>query len=176
MKISQEKIIDTAVKIADEKGLPNLTLREIAADLQIKTPSLYNHIQSLDEVYDLIAQRGLRRLTEEVTDAALGPSGKSALYAMARTYRTFASQNPSLYVSTQWVSAWQSAATKQTADRLIQVFIKVLQPFGFSHEKNIQLIRVLRSYLHGFALLHFEMNIDVDASFEYGLSLLIEGI
>ena len=48
--INEEIIIETAASIVNEVGSENLSLKIIAEKLNIKSPSLYNHISSLDEI------------------------------------------------------------------------------------------------------------------------------
>lgn len=50
MKTTKEAVIQAASDIADEKGLNNLSLKTVAEKLNIRTPSLYNHINCLDEL------------------------------------------------------------------------------------------------------------------------------
>lgn len=44
--ISDELIIETSACIANRVGLDNLSLKLIAEELNIKSPSLYNHKKS----------------------------------------------------------------------------------------------------------------------------------
>ena len=48
--ISDELIITTSARLSNEVGLNNLSLKMIAKELNIKSPSLYNHISSLDDI------------------------------------------------------------------------------------------------------------------------------
>ena len=41
--ISRERIIETAANLSNKAGLENLSLKMIAEELKIKSPSLYNH-------------------------------------------------------------------------------------------------------------------------------------
>ena len=49
MRVSKSLVIETACRIADEQGLNNLSLKAVAEKLNVRTPSLYNHIKSLDD-------------------------------------------------------------------------------------------------------------------------------
>ena len=51
--ISDELIITTSARLSNEVGLNNLSLKMIAEELNIKSPSLYNHISSLDEIKEM---------------------------------------------------------------------------------------------------------------------------
>ncbi len=48
--ISRERIIETAANLSNKAGLENLSLKMIAEELKIKSPSLYNHVSSLDDI------------------------------------------------------------------------------------------------------------------------------
>ncbi len=50
MKTTKEAVIRAASDLADEKGLNNVSLKSVAEKLNIRTPSLYNHIESLDHL------------------------------------------------------------------------------------------------------------------------------
>lgn len=46
MKTTKEAVIKATSDLADEKGLNNVSLKAVAQKLNIRTPSLYNHIES----------------------------------------------------------------------------------------------------------------------------------
>ena len=50
MKTTKEAVIKATSDLADEKGLNNVSLKAVAQKLNIRTPSLYNHIESLDNL------------------------------------------------------------------------------------------------------------------------------
>lgn len=50
MRVSKALVIETASQIADEQGLNSLSLKAVAEKLNVRTPSLYNHIESLDDL------------------------------------------------------------------------------------------------------------------------------
>ena len=49
MRVTKTAVIQAASDIADEKGLNNVSLKVVAERLNIRTPSLYNHIENLDD-------------------------------------------------------------------------------------------------------------------------------
>jgi AcrR family transcriptional regulator len=62
--LSRERIIDTAIRMADRDGLDRVTLRRIAAELGVHVTSLYNHVPTRDAVTtgigsELVARAGL---------------------------------------------------------------------------------------------------------------------
>ena len=48
--LSKDDITEVAVKLANEKGLSYLSITTLAEALGIKKPSLYNHMNSIDDV------------------------------------------------------------------------------------------------------------------------------
>jgi AcrR family transcriptional regulator len=56
-RLTRDKILDAAVAIADADGLESLSMRKIAAKLQVEAMSLYNHIKNKDEILDGIVER-----------------------------------------------------------------------------------------------------------------------
>lgn len=178
-KISKESIIEAAVIIGDKKHISNITLKEIAEYLEIKTPSLYNHISGLDELYDLLAFEGLKRLMAALTDSVIGLSGRDALLSMGNAYRTFAKDSPTYYNAVQMDSIWINQSTKDLGGSVIGLIIKIISFYEFDEEKNVHVVRTLRSYLHGFTQLEmqksFNVPIDLEDSFETGLKAVLSG-
>ena len=41
--LDKKKIIEAAANMADEKGITNVTMKVLATELGIKSPSLYKH-------------------------------------------------------------------------------------------------------------------------------------
>jgi AcrR family transcriptional regulator len=178
-RITKDCIIEGAIIIADKKGFKNITLKDIAEYLEIKTPSLYNHISGLEEVYDLLSYKGLESLMSELTNSAVGLSGKDALISMGSAYRKFAKNFPIYYSAIQVVSAGINKSTKELSESIIEILIKVISIYKFTDEKNIHIVRILRSYLHGFTQLEvqssFNIEIDIDDSFNLGLNAILSG-
>ena len=70
--ISDELIIETSARIANKVGLDNLSLKIIAEELNIKSPSLYNHISSLNEIKSQLMVYGWKQIEEKMIDSAVG--------------------------------------------------------------------------------------------------------
>jgi len=86
MRVTRAEVIKTASDMADRNGLHNVSLKAIAENLGIRTPSLYNHIGSLDELLREIAHSGMRTMNEKMIRAAIGKTGDSALKLVAGEY------------------------------------------------------------------------------------------
>lgn len=55
--LSRERILDSAVRLADLKGLDAASLRAIAADLGVHVTSLYHHLPTKDALLDGIVEQ-----------------------------------------------------------------------------------------------------------------------
>jgi len=54
--LTREAIVETAVRVADAEGLSGVSIRRIASDLGARTMSLYTHIDSKDDLLDLMRE------------------------------------------------------------------------------------------------------------------------
>lgn len=57
--LSQERVVHTAIAIADAEGLPALSMRRIATELGVATMSLYRYVPGKDELLLLMADAAL---------------------------------------------------------------------------------------------------------------------
>ncbi|MDM8100525.1 MULTISPECIES: TetR/AcrR family transcriptional regulator [Oceanobacillus] len=179
-KITQERIIDATLEIVEEKGIAGVTIKNTAIQLGIKPPSLYNHVENLEDLLDIAANKSMRNLYEKLLTASIGLEKKEALWAIAQEYRNFAKNNPGQYELAQKVNVWNSEETKQISEQIVAIFLKILQKYTLSEEEAIHFIRVLRSYLHGFTLLEinegFGLPQELEKSFTIGLELVLTNL
>ena len=54
--LSRGQIVETALRIADEEGLAEVTIRRIARELRSGAMSLYHYFDSRDELLDLMGE------------------------------------------------------------------------------------------------------------------------
>ncbi|HEY9630726.1 MAG TPA: TetR/AcrR family transcriptional regulator C-terminal domain-containing protein [Coleofasciculaceae cyanobacterium] len=55
--LSRERILDAALRLADEGGLESLSMRKLAQELSVKAMSLYNYVTNKDDLLDAIVDR-----------------------------------------------------------------------------------------------------------------------
>ncbi|MFJ4183679.1 TetR/AcrR family transcriptional regulator C-terminal domain-containing protein [Kitasatospora sp. NPDC089509] len=70
-KLDRALVVDTALTLLDEVGLDGLTLRAIAAELDVKAPALYWHFKDKQALLDEMATEMMRRMYA----AAAPPAG-----------------------------------------------------------------------------------------------------
>ena len=55
--LSREKVLDAALRLADQHGLGALSMRKLAAELGVEAMSLYNHVANKADLLDGVAGR-----------------------------------------------------------------------------------------------------------------------
>ena len=182
-RLDKEIVVQAAAKLVNDEGLEALSLRRLADELGIQTPSLYNHVNGLPGLYRELALLSVRSLVDCMTEAALGKAGPAAVMAVAQAYRDFIKESPGLYMASLRVNqtAIRDDLELQAAeDRAVQVVVAVVASFGLKGEDAIHAVRGLRSVVHGFATLEiaggFGMPLDCDESFRRLVKMLIRGL
>jgi AcrR family transcriptional regulator len=179
-RLNHQIVVQAAAALMDEDPSRELTLAELARHLGIRTPSLYNHIGSLDDLRQAIAVHGARELGNRLGTAAIGRSGSTALVAMTWAYRDFVTTHPGLHQATHRAPQPGQADLAEAAEAVLDILRRVLEPFGLSVTEQIHAIRALRAMVHGFVSLEqaggFGMPVDLDESFQYLVEMYIAQI
>ncbi|WP_248929223.1 TetR/AcrR family transcriptional regulator [Paenibacillus hamazuiensis] len=173
-------VLRAAAEIADSVGLEQVTLAALAQKLNVKTPSLYNHVNGLPGLRKELALHGLTLLKEELADAVLGKAGDDALLAVGWAFVTFARNRPGLYEATISAPDPQDPELVRASEDVVGLLYRILEPYRLSTDDAVHVIRGLRSLVHGFAMLElkhgFGMDIDRDESLRRLLAIYIAGI
>jgi len=173
-------VVQVAVGLADQHGMESLTLASIAAELGIRIPSLYNYVTSLAGLRDQVALSGSRQLIEQVRRAAIGKAGDAAILNVAVAYRTFAHAHPGIYGATLSAPTPEEPDRTALAQELIDVMFAIFEPYGFSGDNRLHVIRAFRSVMHGFVDLEatggFGMDLSRDESFHRLMKMFISGL
>lgn len=178
--ITYVDVVKAAADLANAKGLKEVTMANLAKELQIKSPSLYNHIRGLPELMELLTIQALEELSNRMTKAGNLLENKDAIYALSNAYLSYAREQPGLYELTIESTISKREEIQLLSNQMIELLTEVLKPYHLNKEENIHAIRGLRSILHGFASIEsnkgFGMDIDRNASFQYLITTFIEGL
>ena len=180
-RLNRERVIARAVAMADEAGdVAAVTLTALAEELNVRPPSLYNHIKSLDDLHYGMALTGVELLTTRLRQTAAGLVGKEALLAIAHAYRRFVHEHPGVYPLTVRAPEPEDEELQALAQELLQMLLLLMASLGLQGEDAIHAIRGLRAILHGFASLEnaegFKMALDREQSFRRLVTAYLEGI
>lgn len=178
--LDREAVIQAATDLVDAEGLDALTLARLADILGVRTPSLYNHISSLDGVRHALAVRGARGLGVEFARAAIGKNGEEGIFAVADAYRRFAKEHPGIYAASLRAAAPGDSELIAAADEALSVIRAVLAPYHLTEENFIHAARALRSLAHGFVSLElvggFGIPIDIDTSYHVMVRMFVTSL
>ena len=179
-RVNRLAVVQTAADLADTYGdLNRVTLAEIAAQLGIRIPSLYNHVDGLAGLRREVALLSLRELTERVQSVAVGRAGDEAIVGIAHTYRDFATTHPGSYTATLEAPDSGDEELSIAAQKLL-LFLRVFESYHLTETHAVHIVRGFRSVLHGFVTLEslggFKMAVDQDESFEHLILLFLAGL
>ncbi|MGB7250616.1 MAG: TetR/AcrR family transcriptional regulator [Phormidesmis sp.] len=141
--LSRERILQQALRLADENGLEALSMRKLAQALGVKAMSLYNHIANRDDVIDGIVDS----IVSEIEVPKPGVDWKEAMRRRA--------------ISAHKVLLRHSWATMPLVSRVnvgpamlqyTDSTLGCLQAAGFSYEMADHVQNVLDSHIYGFTL------------------------
>ena len=167
--LDRSRVVAAAASLADERGIGQLSLAAVAQELGVRTPSLYNHIASLDALRQEVSLLALGELAARLSAAAVGRSGADALHALAAAYRGYALGHPGRYAATLRGPAAEEEALAAAAGRVLRVVTDALRGYGLEGDNEVDAVRALRSALHGWVSLEqaggFGLPRDVEQSF-----------
>lgn len=178
--LTVERIVDAAEALVDRDGHAALTLGGVAGALGVRTPSLYNHVDGLDDLRRHLTVRGIRRLGAALQQATVGRSRDEAVRALMAAHRTFGHAHPGLYAATVPSSEVDDDQVRAAGAAVVETILAVLAGYGLGHDDAIHATRSLRAAVHGFVSLEltggFGLGQDPDASFAWLADVLVRGI
>ena len=178
--IAESDIVDVAVQLADRHGLAEVTLAAVAAELGVRSPSLYHHVAGLRGLRRLLALRAAEEMEGELRKAAADRAGAEALAAMASSLRDFILTRPGLYWSLVPAPTFDEDPELATAmARSVDVVASQLRRIGLTDDELVDAARALRAAVHGFTTLEMEGGFGLpdatDQSFHRLVDVVIAG-
>lgn len=181
MGLDKKTILEAAANMADERGIANVTLKLLAAELGVKSPSLYKHFNGgLDELNKELMLYGWRFLEERITKAAIGKSKDDAIIAICFAYRSFVAEHKGLFEAMQWYNMYQSEEHLQATQGMVSVFFQVLDSYELSERQKVHIVRMFRGFLQGFSSIEshggYGNPLPKNDSFDFALKTILKGI
>ncbi|MDF2790580.1 MAG: TetR family transcriptional regulator [Neobacillus sp.] len=174
------EILEAAAELADQFGMQEVTLANLAKKLGIRPPSLYNHFEGLGGLRKKMAIYGIERLYEVLAPAVIGVAGDEAVMMISKAYVNFARKHPGIYEATLMAPDMEDEDVQLAGSKIVELTVRVLQAYKLEGDTALHAVRGLRSILHGFSSLEksggFKMGLDLDESFEMIIKAFINGI
>jgi AcrR family transcriptional regulator len=160
--LNRERILRTAIELADEDGIEAFTMRRLGRRLGVEAMSLYNHVTDKDDILD-----GMVELITAEFEVPTGlPDWKSSIRSSARSAHDVLLRHP-----------WASSVIESRARsgpvrlRLLDATIGVLTGAGFPMPVVIRTLMALDSHTYGFTLQEQAWPFPVEAAPEMAAAL-----
>src|SRR5271163_1634377 len=179
-KLSRDGIVDGALAFLDREGWDSLTINALATQLGTKGPSLYNHVDSLEDLRRAVRMRVIDDIINMLNRVGEGRARDDAVLVMAGAYRSYAHHHPGRYSAFTRMPLGgddpeYAAATRAAAAPVIEV----LSSYGLDGEEAFYAALEFWSALHGFVLLEMTGvmdEIDTDVVFSDMVLRLAAGL
>jgi AcrR family transcriptional regulator len=87
---TKQRILAAAWALAAEQGLAGVSLRDLAARVDLRQPSLYSYFDSKHALYDAMFAQGYEQLLEEVSAHEITGDAAEQIHQMARVFTELA--------------------------------------------------------------------------------------
>ena len=87
-RLDRDQVVRAALRLLDEAGLDGLTLRRLAAELDVKAPALYWHFADKQDLLDHMAHVMTQPWMHAISTTAADRRWEGWLTEVARAYRT----------------------------------------------------------------------------------------
>lgn len=179
--LSKESVVQASIQLIEEKGIDQFSMAKLAQSLNIKTASLYNHIDSLNQLLECVGEYAVCRIVDQETLAISGKKCDNALFALAEAYRTFVREHYELYRVIIAFPKLHNPTLEQEAGKIISPILEVLSGYGLTETQRNHWQRVLRAVMGGFAFheqsggfSHFP--VDQNESFRIAIQCVADGL
>ena len=158
--LNRERVLATAVALADRDGVGSLSMRRLANELDVVPMALYKHVANKEELLDGM----LYVVVAEIDAPRTGTDWKTAVRARILSARRALLRHP-------WASRVMESRTRPTPtvmaymDSMIQMFLDG----GFSIDLTHHVAHTLGSRLMGFSQELFNDQADEDQPFDPGM-------
>lgn len=149
--LSRELVLESAIQLADEFGLEELSMRNLASRLGVEAMSLYNHVKNKDEVLDGIVDL----VISKISLPRIGGDWKKEMKKRAKSAREILILHP--WVTLLVVSRMNVGESMLT---YFDATLGCLYSAGFSLQAADHIINTIDSHIYGFILQ--ELNFPID--------------
>jgi len=166
-KLSPAIIVDQALQLFYADGLQNVTVRKVAASLNVNAASLYWHVRDRDALYGLLAERIFRSCLD-----AMGPAATWQDWLRAFGLAIWKAQISHPDIRTLILTAQgEEAKVRATRDEITAA----LEKLGLARGEADTAQRSIQALVTGWSVLNLHAIDAEETSFRRSLDVLIEG-
>jgi AcrR family transcriptional regulator len=153
-KLNRDVIVNAALTFLDREGWDALTINALAAQLGTKGPSLYNHVDSLEDLRRTVRMRVIDDILQMLSTVGAGRTRDDAVMTMASAYRSYAHHHPGRYSAfTRMPLGGDDPEYTAASHAAAEPVIEVLTSYGLAGEDAFYAALEFWAALHGFVLL-----------------------
>ncbi|MDT5247226.1 MAG: hypothetical protein QOD36_4602 [Mycobacterium sp.] len=179
-RLSRDSIVNAALTFLDREGWDALTINALATQLGTKGPSLYNHVDSLEDLRRTVRMRVVGDIIEMLNTVGQGRTKDDAVTAMASAYRSYAHHHPGRYSAfTRMPLGGDDPEFTEATRAAAAPVISVLASYGLDGNNAFYAALEFWSAMHGFVLLEMTgamTGIDTDVVFTDMVMRLASGM
>src|SRR4051794_19941116 len=191
MRLRRNVVVRAALRLLNEVGLDGLTLRRVAAEVDVEAPALYLHVKNKRELLDEMAAMIFHDALSGLETPRRGESWVEWTAETARRLRAtmLAYRDGARVLSGNYLS-------NAGLGRPMELALRTLCDAGFNLRDAARGITAVYSYVQGFTIeeqaerapvevddtfplaaqAYRELVLDNDARFEHGLRLMLSGL
>ena len=177
--ISLEQLVKIGSSLLNRKGLTEFALKDVAHEVGMRLPSLYNYIESREHLLMLIAEDTAKRFYQLLSTASQEGDGTEKIRQVAEAYLNFAWDSPGEYELMQAPIFWCKSSAEPVFESIFELVRQLTGDWRLAPEVETHFYRSLRSFLHGFADIGrqqgFRRPQALESSAQFGLDLLLAG-
>ncbi|GLK13053.1 TetR family transcriptional regulator [Streptosporangium carneum] len=173
--LTAEEIYAAVLRLVDAGGVEGLSMRKLAAELDVNPMSLYHHVENKDALVRGACATVASRLRLPPDD---GAPWQEQTRALARAYRSIAQSHPSL-----WSYVNRHPALVEDEGGMWEVFNRILVAAGVPADELPRVRTVLYTFVSGFLSAETDGLLgelggaeDFDAAFEGAVDLIVAGL
>lgn len=142
-RLTRERVLQSAVALADASGIESLSMRKLGEQLGVEAMSLYNHVTNKDDLIDAMVDR----VFAEIDLAADERSWRAAMRRRAVSVRQALKRHP-------WAVPLMQSRTNPGPSTLghLNALIGILRGADFSAVLTAHALSVVDAYVYGFAM------------------------
>ncbi|HEX9363355.1 MAG TPA: TetR/AcrR family transcriptional regulator C-terminal domain-containing protein [Candidatus Dormibacteraeota bacterium] len=149
--LTRERVLRSAVKLADRGGIEALSMRRLGQELGVEAMSLYNHVRNKEEILDGLVDV----VFSEIATPSADDDWVTAMRRRAVSARQVLKRHP-------WALGLLESRTRPGPANLRHhdSVLAALRTAGFSVEMAAHAYSLLDSYIYGFTLNELSLPLD----------------
>ncbi len=140
--LTRERVLESAIELADEIGIESLTIRKLAAKLDVGAMTIYHHVPSKEDIVDGMVEMVFSEIEQPPADE----EWKTAIRRRCVSARQVLNRHP-------WAAPLMESRTSPGPANLghHEAVLRCLRDGGLSLQLTAHAYAVLDSFVYGFA-------------------------